>query len=111
MGKTIEIKVGTIFTVKEPPGQMHLIVNTGENNWFVACRCIIATDGSIEVIGGLGSSEPEYIQEIIRTVDPNTVPSLVLAQLAKNTFGNIDENTINIHRREIGGKPRKITID
>lgn len=111
MGKTIEIKVGTIFSVTGDSGRTDLIIDTGRGKDFFTVKCKLDND-QIEITGRPGTAGLENIDTIIKEIKPEDVERLLIIHWEKRISQNkINQTTLDTIRQITGTQPRRINLD
>ena len=108
--KTVEISVGTIFKVPGYKNRTDIVVNTGEENWFFASRCSLKKNRLL-IIGGVGTSGPEYFLEKVGQVSVEDVKQKMVKYYEKYIKKPLDDEFKAVIEREVSGQSRRINLE
>ncbi|MBU1110055.1 hypothetical protein KKB83_00290 [Patescibacteria group bacterium] len=110
MKKSIEISVGTVFSVRGEKDRTHIIINTGENNWFSSSACNLK-EGGFSIVASPGTAGPENIQEVVNQFSAEMARKGMIEYWIKMTGKPLDEEFMSIINKEMSSQPRRINLD
>jgi len=106
MGKILEIKVGTVFTVEGIPGRTDIIIDTKRRNYFDAVQCEV---NPYKIISIPGTGGPDNIGSVIAEIGRDVVEKLLI-EYWENEVGTMDARFKKIIHDSTLSKPRRMEL-